>query len=288
MPTLYGIEIPESYFAGTLPTGRVELGSTGIYLTPASPGGNLVVNPPEGDYRAGALMLFDGVQTVTASYSPARAGTDWFDASDEATITASGGVVSAVANKISGRAPLTGTGTTGVSAADVNGLNTIVMDGVSNVLTHDGSASLMWPASGNFLFTVVATIGEVNHLNDGLFRSGGGDVLFYLNSNNATQFNGRLSLGTVAAGLSGGPYTGLQIMQIVADFTGTSTAKIFMGGVERASLVYDVGPVDGPNTTFFQLLSQYLAGQFCEAWVDPDISQQAAAHDYAASKWGAV
>ncbi|PTW44020.1 hypothetical protein [Rhodovulum kholense] len=219
---------------------------------------------------------------VSSGYSPqsSASAVAWWDASDEATITHAGGAVSQIADKI-GTAHLTGTGTTGVAARDVNGLNTVVMDGAVDHFIRNGA---LFPASGNWVLTMVAGIGAVDHFNDSLINCTGGSTGFFLSAYNATQFNGRLSLGGTSADLASGPYAGLHVFQIVADLGNTGTAQCFVDGMQVASLPY-VAAVDATTTYLFRFGGQRLAGAFCEAFLDADISTQAPAQAHVSAKW---
>lgn len=204
----------------------------------------------------------------------------WWDASDEASITYTAGDVSQLADKI-GTAHLTGSGTTGVSASEVNGLNTILLDGIGNYFER--SATTLFPADGDWVLTIVASIDEVNHINDALVSAINGDNTFAIVGFNASEFAGRLAVSGEAVSFDGGPYGGLHVFQVKADLTGQATATAYVDGIPVAFVPYSAA-VDATTLRFFR--SYVMGGRFCEAFLDRDLSSQAAAFAYAASKWG--
>ncbi|NDK36383.1 hypothetical protein [Rhodovulum sulfidophilum] len=226
-----------------------------------------------------AVRIGDAAPT---SYSPqtSTSALAWWDASDEATITHEAGTVSQFADKI-GTAHLTGTGTTGVSASDVNGLNTILLDGIGNYFER--SATTLFPADGDWVLTIVASIDEVNHINDALVSAINGDNTFAIVGFNASEFAGRLAVSGEAVSFDGGPYGGLHVFQVKADLTGQATATAYVDGIPVAFVPYSAA-VDATTLRFFR--SYVMGGRFCEAFLDRDLSSQAAAFAYAASKWG--
>lgn len=226
-----------------------------------------------------AVRIGDAAPT---SYSPqtSTSALAWWDASDEATITHEAGTVSQFADKI-GTAHLRGSGTTGVSASEVNGLNTILLDGIGNYFER--SATTLFPADGDWVLTIVASIDEVNHINDALVSAINGDNTFAIVGFNASEFAGRLAISGEAVSFDGGPYGGLHVFQVKADLTGQATATAYVDGIPVAFVPYSAA-VDATTLRFFR--SYVMGGRFCEAFLDRDLSSQAAAFAYAASKWG--
>ncbi|MCE8439431.1 hypothetical protein [Rhodovulum sulfidophilum] len=226
-----------------------------------------------------AVRIGDAAPT---SYSPqtSTSALAWWDASDEATINHEAGTVSQFADKI-GTAHLTGSGTTGVSASEVNGLNTILLDGIGNYFER--SATALFPADGDWVLTIVASIDEVNHINDALVSAINGDNTFAIVGFNASEFAGRLAVSGEAVSFDGGPYGGLHVFQVKADLTGQATATVYVDGIPVAFVPYSAA-VDATTLRFFR--SYVMGGRFCEAFLDRDLSSQAAAFAYAASKWG--
>ncbi|MBL3560136.1 hypothetical protein [Rhodovulum sulfidophilum] len=226
-----------------------------------------------------AVRIGDAAPT---SYSPQTSisALAWWDASDEATITHEAGTVSQFADKI-GTAHLTGSGTTGVSASEVNGLNSILLDGIGNYFER--SATTLFPADGDWVLTIVASIDEVNHINDALVSAINGDNTFAIVGFNASEFAGRLAVSGEAVSFDGGPYDGLHVFQVKADLTGQATATAYVDGIPVAFVPYSAA-VDATTLRFFR--SYVMGGRFCEAFLDRDLSSQAAAFAYAVSKWG--
>ncbi|PTW48334.1 hypothetical protein [Rhodovulum kholense] len=264
----------------------VQIPGTDMYLRRVTPGELPSIAPPAGLHDLFAMRrIADGVSR-TAGFDSAAA-LQWHDASDVPTISHVGGAVSAIANKISGGLALTGSGTTGVGASNVNGLNTIVMDRAqSNSLETSGA---LLPAAGNWLWTLVVGIGAVGHINSGLVYGTGGDVGLYITANHASQFNGTFNIGGVAGAFANPPYAGLHVVQIAADLTGAApdpgTAKVFVDNVEVTTISYEAA-VNAVTWSLFRYGSQYLGGQFCESIISADPAEQVAAHDFVATKWG--
>ncbi|MCE8430071.1 hypothetical protein [Rhodovulum sulfidophilum] len=228
-----------------------------------------------------AVRIGDAAPT---SYSPqtSTSALAWWDASDEATITHEAGTVSQLADKI-GTVHLIGSGTTGVGASKINGRNTVVMDGLSDVLTAHG---LIYPASGDWVMTIVAVIGTVNNITDGLIDGRGGDSSINIVSYKNDAFNGHLLVSDISSHFATPPYSGLHVVQIVADLTDTGTLKVLIDGEEVASVSYDT-PIQTDLNRFFRFgESKHLGGQFCEVFIDSDKNVQAATYTYAARKWG--
>ncbi|MBL3594284.1 hypothetical protein JMM63_01620 [Rhodovulum sulfidophilum] len=220
---------------------------------------------------------------VTSGYSPQSSASAlaWWDASDEATITHAAGAVSQIADKI-GTAHLTGTGTTGVGASDVNGLNTIVMDGTSDYLATAGVYP--FPADGNWVLTIIADIGAVNDYMDSLFSAEFGSVNAYLRASSSVYFAGKLYVGAANQAVSPQIGAGLHTVQIVADKE-NNVARCFVDGEEVFTLAYPTA-VDSPVVQFFRFgTSKNLGGKFLEVFIDSDTGTQAGALAFATKKW---
>ncbi len=92
--------------------------------------------------------------TTPADLSPFQ----WFDGSDSASITASGGFISQWADKSGNSRHLTqasGTNQPQVSAAAVNGLDAVTFGGVDDYMTYDAGSDAISLASGLSMYAVV-------------------------------------------------------------------------------------------------------------------------------------
>ncbi|RBO54641.1 hypothetical protein DSD19_04495 [Rhodovulum sp. BSW8] len=224
------------------------------------------------------------VSPSSSGYSPrsSASAVAWWDASDEATITHTAGAIGQISDKI-GSAHLTGTGTTGVAASDVNGLNTVVMDGVIDRLETDAIA---FPDDGNWVLSLVVYIGEVDNILDSLFQTlgAGSTVNAYMSAASDAYFRGRFYFGQENAFPSVEPVSGLHCVQILADKS-NSVARFMLNGAQVAGLAYPTA-LDATMLRLFRFgESRGLGGRFCEGILDGDTATQSPAHDYLKLKW---
>lgn len=209
----------------------------------------------------------------------------WWDASDAATLTQSGGVVSAWADKAGGPALTHGVAgeqpTTG--ARLLNGRNVLDFDGTQLL-----AATRTLPASGDVAFHMAVILDATDNVFDALISADASND-FQLDAGDPGVFNGRLNVAGIgpSADLTGGPYSGAFIISVVFDRTG-STADVFVSDVSRASMAY-TAPLD--TTQVLRLManragSLMQAGAFGELIVTGDVGTRALYHGYLADKWG--
>lgn len=210
----------------------------------------------------------------------------WWDAEDPASITQSGGAVSAWANKAGGdplvqttnsRRPTTGLRT-------LNGRNVLDFDGEDQL-----EMALGLPASGDVAFHMVlsidslvsafAAILSVDATND-----------FQLDANAATQFDGRLNAAGIGntVNLSGGPFAGPVILSLIFDQSGSGTGEVYIANTLRGTMTYST-PLDAAASLFVMTnrsKNARIDGAVAELIVTGSVSNRADLHGYLSTKWG--
>ena len=227
---------------------------------------------------------------INSSFTPADDPSviGWWDASDLATITESGGLVSAWADKAGGAAltqsqnfdqPSTGT-------RSLNGLNVIDFGG-----SHFLERTLTLSTTGDVAFHIALIIdGTSNAFEAVLAVDAAND--FQIDSNNASQFDGRLNLSGIGTSVSfsGGPFTGAMILSVIFDRSGAAQAEVFIANVSRAATAY-TAPID--STVALSLMTNrtqnaWVDGAVCEFVITENLGNRADYHGYLTTKWGLV
>lgn len=115
-------------------------------------------------------------------------------------------------------------------------------------------------------------------------------VDFQVDSNNTTQFDGRLNL--VGAGnpvnLTGGPFSGAIVLSVIFDRTGTGVAEVYISNVLRGQTAYTAS-LDAATTLYLmtnRTQNAFSDGAVCELAVTRTIGNRADYHAYLAAKWG--
>ena len=212
----------------------------------------------------------------------------WWDASDVATITHSGGSVSGWTDKAGGNAliqnfspqrPETG----------VRTLNSL------NVLDFDGGRLLQsnrtLPVSGDVAFHMVLEIDSTANLYEAVLSVEATND-FQVDAGSSTQFDGRLNpagIGSLTP-LSGGPFSGAMILSAVFDQTGTGQAEIYIGNSLRGSMAY-TAPIDSGAALHIMTnrsKNAWVNGAVAEVIVTGDVTNRADYHTYFQTKWGIV
>lgn len=210
----------------------------------------------------------------------------WWDAADVATLTETGGVVSAWADKaggdalahgVAGQQPVTGSRT-------LNGLNVLDFDG-NQLLAVTRSL----PASGDVAFHMAVILDATDNVFDALISVDASND-FQLDAADGSAFAGRLNVAGIGSSvdLTGGPYSGAVLVSLVFDQTGSGTAEVFVSDVSRGSTAY-TAPLD--PTQVLRVManragSLMQAGAFGELVVTGDVGNRATYHSYLATKWG--
>lgn len=171
-----------------------------------------------------------------------------------------------------------------------------------NVLDHDGGdfmvkGSFPMPTSGDIAFFMFAQLDSINHTADSVFalrNPGAGNSNFQFDSNNATQFNGRIQTNNNGSqNLTGGPFAGPSIYALICDFTVNNEMYAYIDGTLRATLTgyntkFQTSPL--PSLTAFSNrgLSQFPDGFWGEYIVCEDITQATRENieGYMSHEWG--
>lgn len=226
-------------------------------------------------------------QIIAASFSPTAdpALIGWWDASDTATITDSAGAVSNWADKAGSVAltqafepqkPETGT-------RSLNGLNVLHCD------TAHLEAMRSFPASGDLAFHMVLEIDGVNNAFEAILAVDATND-FQIDAESATQFDGRLNASGIASAtsLTGGPFSGPQILSVILDRTSAGVIETYFGNALRGSTGYTV-PLD--QSAALHIMSNrsknaWVTGAVAEVIVTGDTTNRADYYSYLSTKWG--
>lgn len=211
----------------------------------------------------------------------------WWDAADAATLTATGGAVSAWADKAGGTAltqaggglhPMTGT-------RMLNGLNVLDFNGAQYL-----AATRTLPASGDVAMHMAVVIDSVDNLFDSVISVDAAND-FQFDSASNTEFAGRLNTTGIgsALGLTGGPFAGALIVSLVFNRTG-GQAEVFVGGVSRGVMSYTAAL---SISQLLRVMANRAAnaiqdGAFGELILTGNVTNRPDYHSYLASKWGLV
>lgn len=214
----------------------------------------------------------------------------WWDAADTASITTNGGTddITEWADQLSGavlgqssavRRPTSNTRTQ-------NGLNLVNCSGASFLERTE-----TFPASGNIAFHGVFIVDAIDNAFEALF-SANATADFQLDSNNATQFDGRLNATSITGpfNLSGGPFSGAFVLSAVFDLTDSGTVEVFVSNQSRGQGAYvtalDTSAVLALMTNRSQ--NAYVDGAVAEFILSENLANRADYHSYLATKWGLV
>jgi hypothetical protein len=163
------------------------------------------------------------------------AGTLHYWDADESTLTLSGSEVTLVEDLVGSQdLPALGAPTTGRLQ---NSLNSIDMpnDSGNAYLRFNNTFDL---SEDTFAIHVAMSIDSIGGTSEALFGMNLGSSTFNIRANNATQFDGRIELqnlgSTTAVNFTGGPYSGLVIVSVVFDDTG-STFTVYVNGSSVAT-----------------------------------------------------
>lgn len=207
----------------------------------------------------------------------------WWDASDTATISTSGGNVLNWTDKAGGTA-LSGVANPISGNRTLNGLNVIDCAGGAYL-----EAVRSLPATGDIAFHMVVSIDHVTNAFEAVLAIEATND-FQIDANNGVQFDGRLNAagsGT-PVNLSGGPFSGALILSAVFDYTGAGTAEVFIANTSRGTTGY-AAAIDASAALHLmtnRTKNAWLDGAVAELIVTGDISSRADHHGYLAGKWG--
>lgn len=215
----------------------------------------------------------------------------WWDASDTGSITQSLGAASQI-NDLSGNSEHitqgTGANQPATGSRTQNGLNVLDFDGSNDYMNN---ATQAIPASGNVMFSGAWVIDSVGGSNESIFSANATND-FQLQANNNVQFDGASLLEGIGTShnWTGGPYSGLIIVQFVLDW-GTGNITTYVGGSSvGTSADYTTNKLDASQDLILMTnrsASQWLDGAFCEMFIseEVDASSRASAYTYLSDKW---
>lgn len=219
---------------------------------------------------------------------------DLWDASDETSITHSGGAVSAVASQVGGGVSMATNFSpeTGLSAQDVNGLNTIYLDRSSQgeYLFVDLPVGSGGDIAVHLVYALPASRTAGTSI-DGVLGVQSG--AFEIRSGNATTFPGAVDHALDgSAGTTNFSTTGWEgqtvIFQVEFNFT-AGTMSIWANGTSVVSGETYTSIISGTVRFIFgntDSANRACQGSFCEAAISTDLSHRADYQSYLSSKWG--
>lgn len=208
----------------------------------------------------------------------------WYDAADAATIASSGSSVTSWASR-TGVGTLAGVGGPQRGTRTINGLDVIDFSGTARM-----TGGLAIPASGDVALHAVIAIDAVASAFSAPISCRGTTRDFQLDSNDGTQFAGRMNVAGIGTGyaLSGGPFSGLVLVSLVFDLTGTGTTQVFVNNVLRGTGPYttalDAAQTLGLMTNRNQ--NAFFDGAVAEVAVTASIAARDSYTTYLSSKWG--
>lgn len=220
----------------------------------------------------------------------------WHDASDESTITDSGGDVSQV-DDIGTNADLhlvqpTGINQMSTGLQTINGLNVLSSTTDDRYMT---GGTFTMPSSGNAIVTILCQVDATQgNNNDSImsWQTSGGSGSYQFEADSTTEFSGKLRYNDLPTGdfaISGGPYMGIVVWSIVMDFD-NSLLKIYANGTLVGSGTYTTKMTGGHLLKLFTNRSNQRAvtGKFGEMFAHEDVSdsQRQINEGYLAWKWG--
>ncbi|CAN0591591.1 unnamed protein product, partial [Ectocarpus sp. 12 AP-2014] len=225
-------------------------------------------------------------QFFTPSSDTALLG--WWDATDSATITTNGGLVSAWADKAGGSALVQPAGiqqpTTGTRS--LNGQNVLDFNGNQFMQRNE-----TLPASGNVAFHLVFEVDAINNAFEAILAVDATND-FQIDADNTTQFDGRLNVAGIGSSvsLSGGPFTGGVILSVIFDRTGAGVAEIYAGNALRGTMAYTTSIDQFSDLLLMTNRSKnaWVNGAIAELVITGDVANRASYQSYLSTKWGIV
>jgi hypothetical protein len=250
----------------------------------------------DNDNQTPSVIAGDDVtvtMTAAAPWTPESITTlAWYDPSDPATITASGGTVSELADKSGNGHTMsqvtdTKQPSTASRTAGATNLNLLGFDGGDYLEDPDFPV----PESANISIFMVAQVDSVKSAYNSIFSMDAAND-FQFNSNSNTQFDGGIRVAGIGnnTSLSGGPFTGLRCFNTVFDKTNGISAA-FVDGINRTGDgVYSTALSSSQRFRLFanRSTNEPATGAMGEAIVIEDCSEQTRQkiEGYLAHKWG--
>ena len=233
-------------------------------------------------------------QFLRGDWTPAQLSSliGWWDASDEGSITDSGGDVSQW-NDLSGNGfHVTSTAT----FEPVTGSRTQNSMNVLGFATGDSlyNSAITLPSSGDASFYQVSTIDGVGGSSfASLFATDASDNDFQFASASTTQFNGQVTRTGANISLTGGPFVGPSIYNVEWDWTGDGTVSAFVDGTDRGSEPYISTKLQTTQEWYIfanRAGNAFIDGMVAETIIIEDCTDHCRqkVEGYLAHKWGIV
>jgi hypothetical protein len=148
------------------------------------------------------------------------------------------------------------------------------------------------PANGNVAIHAVLAIDSVTSAFAAILAMDAPVNDFQLDSNSATQFDGRMNATGIgaSAALTGGPFPGARIVSVIFDRSGSATYRVFINGVERASVAYTASLDQAQVLYLMANRSQnaFVDGAVGEVIVTSTVTNRASYQAYLSARWGIV
>ena len=238
--------------------------------------------------------------TTVSSYWTPESDTSllgWYDPSDLTTVTpASGGPVITLADKsprgydmeqtVVAQRPESGSRT-------LNNLNVIACSSTDSQHLENTDGFTIG-SNGNISIFMVAEIDSINNTTDSVFSINAEADDFQFQSNNATQFNGSLSVADPGENLTllDGPYAGPSIYNAVFDWATRHEYTVYMDGTQDSAGSQDyqkrIATCDQFRLFCNRPVNTSPDGAFGEVVVTSDVSdgKRQKIEGYLAHKWG--
>jgi hypothetical protein len=209
----------------------------------------------------------------------------WFDASAAASVAATGSSVTSWAN-LAGAGSLSATSGPQTGTRAIAGRNVIDFSGGARM-----TGAVTIPADGNVaIHAVLAIDAVVSAFAAPLSMRSVSAADFQLDANSSTQFAGRMNVSGIGTSyaLQGGPFSGVVLVSILFDRTGTASTEVFVNGVSAGSGTYTV-PLDGAQTLGLmtnRTQNAFFDGAVAEVVVTGALDRADAYRSYLTDKWG--
>ncbi len=211
----------------------------------------------------------------------------WFDASALASIVASGSSVASWSS-LAGGGTMAGTSGPQTGTRSIAGRNVIDFSGSARM-----TGSVAIPASGDVaLHAVIAIDTVVSAFSAPLSMRSTAGTDFQLDSNNASQFAGRMNVSGIGSTyvLTGGPFAGLVLISILFDRTGTASTQVRVNGVPvgTGSYTAPLGAVQTLGLMTNRSQNTFFDGAIAEVVLTGSLGLSEAYRSYLVDKWGIV
>ena len=232
-----------------------------------------------------------GFRPTFPDWTPAEISTQsWHDVSDASTLTITNSIVEGISDKsgnsINLAAASASTKTHTLIESDLNGLNTVSLDGDDR---YSSSGSFSIP-DGNLQAFIVGKVSEVDNASDAILSAAGTAPNWQLDSGSGTDFRAKISSTSGSTTATSTDFKdGYHIFNAFFDWSNTSI-KSYVDGNEEGNTVYSQKLNSSLNLRVFTNRgnSQMPAGKFAEIILCNDVTDatRQKIEGYLAHKWG--